>query len=213
MADSMKREEGKNKTMDDNQVKYISKKMSYALRHNPDKYGIKLDEKGFTDLKIFLHAMNAMHHFEPPLTRERIQYVMDHSDKQRFEMTTTKIRALYGHSFPMMIRKEQTNPPDILYHGTAHRFLESIKQKGLQPMSRQYVHLSADLETARQVGLRRDPNPAILQVDAALASADGIRFYIGNDKVWLSDPIPPKYIRILSDHIPSFVGNNSFTVR
>lgn len=197
MAGSMKREESKHKTVDDNQVKYISKKMSYALRHNPDKYGIKLDEKGFTDLKIFLRAMNAMHHFEPPLTRDGIQYVMDHSDKKRFEMTATKIRALYGHSLSMMIRKEQANPPDILYHGTAHRFLDSIMQKGLLPMSRQYVHLSADLETARRVGLRRDFNPAILQVDAASANADGIRFYIGNDNVWLSDPIPPEYIRVL----------------
>jgi putative RNA 2'-phosphotransferase len=189
--------EGKNKAVDDNRVKYISKKMSYALRHNPDKYGIKLDENGFTDLKVFLRAMNAMHHFEPPLTKDSIQYVMDHSDKQRFGMTATKIRALYGHSFPMKIRKEQTDPPDILYHGTAHRFLESIMQTGLLPMSRQYVHLSADLETARQVGLRRDSHPAILQIDAASANADGVRFYIGNDKVWLSDPILPKYIRIL----------------
>ena len=48
-------------------------------------------------------------------------------------------------------------------------------------MSRQYVHLSADQETARQVGLRRDSYPAILKVDAAAANADGIHFYIGND--------------------------------
>jgi putative RNA 2'-phosphotransferase len=64
-------------------------------------------------------------------------------------------------------------------------------------MSRQYVHLSADQETARQVGLRRDLYPAILKVDAAVASADGIHFYIGNDKVWLSDRIPPEYISML----------------
>ena len=183
--------------MDDSQVKFISKKMSYALRHNPDKYGIKIDEEGFTDLRKFLRAMNAMHHFDPPLTREGIQYTMDHSEKKRYEMTDTKIRALYGHSFPIKIRKKEAVPPDILYHGTAHRFLKSIKQKGLLPMSRQYVHLSEDQETARQVGLRRDSYPAILQIDAAAAHAAGIRFYIGNDMVWLSDPIPPEYIKIL----------------
>ena len=181
----------------DDRVKFISKKMSYALRHNPDKYGIHLDEEGFTDLKKFLHAMNAMHHLDPPLTEDVIRYVMDHSDKQRFEMTGSKIRALYGHSVPVKIHKTEAVPPAILYHGTAHRFLKSIKKEGLLPMSRQYVHLSADQETARQVGLRRDSYPAILQVDAVSANADGIHFYIGNDKVWLSDSIPPEYISIL----------------
>ena len=38
----------------DKKIKYISKKMSYALRHNPDKYGIKLDEYGYTDLDHFI---------------------------------------------------------------------------------------------------------------------------------------------------------------
>ncbi|MGI6118719.1 MAG: RNA 2'-phosphotransferase [Bilifractor sp.] len=181
----------------EDQIKFVSKKMSYALRHNPDKYGIRLDAEGFTDLHGFLRALNSMHRFQPPLRREDIQFIIDHSDKQRFEMTKTKIRALYGHSVPVKITKKEADPPAVLYHGTARRFLKSILEKGLLPMSRQYVHLSADQETARQVGLRRDSSPAILQIDAAAAEYDGIRFYIGNDKVWLSDPIPAKYIRVL----------------
>lgn len=68
---------------------------------------------------------------------------------------------------------------------------------GLLPMSRQYVHLSADQETAQQVGLRRDSHPAIFAIDAKTASEDGILFCIGNDKVWLSGPVPAKYIQIL----------------
>ena len=46
----------------DKKIKYISKKMSYALRHNPDKYGIKLDEYGYTDLDHFINALNRVHH-------------------------------------------------------------------------------------------------------------------------------------------------------
>ena len=37
---------------------FLSKKMSYALRHNPDKYGIELDEYGYTDLARFIKALN-----------------------------------------------------------------------------------------------------------------------------------------------------------
>ena len=46
---------------------FISKKMSHCLRHNPGKYGLKLDEYGFVDLQDFLDAMNRMHHFQPKL--------------------------------------------------------------------------------------------------------------------------------------------------
>lgn len=127
--------------MEEKERKYISKKMSYALRHNPQKYGLQLADDGSADMKGFLRAMNNMHHFEPRLTEERIRDVMAHSDKQRFAIEKGRIRALYGHSFQIKIQKKAVQPPDVLYHGTAHRFLGSILEKGLMPMSRQYVHL------------------------------------------------------------------------
>jgi hypothetical protein len=36
-------------------------------------------------------------------------------------------------------------------HGTAQRFLESIRKEGLKPGARQYVHLSEDVDTATTV--------------------------------------------------------------
>lgn len=169
--------------MEEKERKYISKKMSYALRHNPQKYGLQLADDGSADMKGFLRAMNNMHHFEPRLTEERIRDVMAHSDKQRFAIEKGRIRALYGHSFQIKIQKKAVQPPDVLYHGTAHRFLGSILEKGLMPMGRQYVHLSADTEMAEQVGKRRDSDPAILIIDAKQAAADGHCFYEGNDRV------------------------------
>ncbi len=183
--------------MTDQERKYISKKMSYALRHNPEKYGLELSPDGSVELVIFLKAMNAMHHFQPALSEEIIREIMQNADKQRFEIYGGRIRALYGHSFPMQVEKTVAIPPDILYHGTAHRFYSSIMEKGLLPMGRQYVHLSADIETAMQVGYRRDHKPLLLQIDAGRAHGDGVVFYIGNDKVWLADCIPPEYVFIM----------------
>lgn len=180
--------------MDDRERRYISKKMSYALRHNPGKYGLILDDDGSADMDSFLRAMNEMHHFDPLLTEERIRDVMAHADKQRFAIENGRIRALYGHSFQVKIEKKAVKPPDVLYHGTARRFVKSIMEKGLLPMGRQYVHLSADIEMAQQVGKRRDANPAILMIDAGMACADGLKFYEGNDRVWLADEVPPEYI-------------------
>ena len=59
--------------------------MSHCLRHNPGKYGLKLDEYGFVDLQDFLDAMNRMHHFQPKLTEMKIREIMHNSDKERLK--------------------------------------------------------------------------------------------------------------------------------
>ncbi|EAE4192982.1 RNA 2'-phosphotransferase, partial [Listeria monocytogenes] len=71
-----------------------------------------------------------------------------------------------------------------------------IEKKGLVPMSRQYVHLSEDIETANLVGKRKDKNPIILEISALEAWNEGVNFYYGNEKVWLADAIPSKFIAI-----------------
>lgn len=178
-------------------VKFVSKKMSVALRHKPDRYGITLDEEGWTDLPEFIRALNRLHHFSPRLTEEDIRYVSVHTNKRRFELTDQKIRARYGHSVPVILKKEKKTPPEILYHGTSHQALKSIMENGLLPMKRQYVHLSSDQKTALQVGRRHDAHPALLQINAAEAERDGIDFYIGNDDVWLCRELPPEYILVI----------------
>jgi putative RNA 2'-phosphotransferase len=50
------------------------------------------------------------------------------------------------------------------------------------------------METARQVALRRTPHPVILQIAALQAHQQGIKFYLGNDMIWLADHIPPQFI-------------------
>lgn len=94
----------------------------------------------------------------------------------------------------MKIVKEMKTPPDILYHGTARRFLSSIEEKGLLSQGRQYVHLSQDMETTYNVAKRHDKKPVILKIDAKQAWEDGVKFYYGNEKVWLANKIPSEYI-------------------
>lgn len=164
----------------------LSKEISYALRHAPWEYELEMNEEGFVPLEQLLDALE--------ITKEDVLKVMEISEKKRLEIAGDKIRALYGHSIPMHIKKIEAAPPDVLYHGTARRFIDSIKKSELLPMSRQYVHLSVDEETAIAVGKRRDNNPVLLKVDTALAIIDGIKFYIGNDKVWLCDRVPAQFI-------------------
>ena len=176
----------------------LSKEISYALRHNPKQYNLSLDSLGYVQVKELLLALNNSKHYFKEITLEDLQKVIEISDKKRLEIKEDKIRALYGHSFITKIEKVLALPPEILYHGTSHSTLDKILKEGLKPMNRQYVHLSVDQETAIQVGKRRDEKPVLLSIDTKRAIESGIKFYLGNDKVWLSDPIPAVFLTVLN---------------
>jgi putative RNA 2'-phosphotransferase len=120
--------------------------------------------------------------------------MMESADKRRYEIQGGKIRALYGHSISGKLKKVQKAPPRLLFHGTDPAVVPQIRVSGLVPMSRQYVHLSADFETARQVGERKAKAPSVLRVMAMEAYAGGVSFYEGNEKVWLADKVPAQFI-------------------
>lgn len=173
----------------------LSKAMSYALRHAPWEYELELDEHGWVNIEQLLYSFQEEKKWSE-LDIKDIIYVVENCDKKRFEIEDNRIRALYGHSIPQKIIKEPLQPPEILYHGTPRRFLSIIKEKGLIPKGRQYVHLAVDTDMALQVGKRRDDYPALLIINAMNACNEGIKFYKGNEKVWLADFIDPQYIEI-----------------
>ena len=172
----------------------LSKGISYALRHAPWEYELEMNEEGWVPVEQLLDALHRTEKWSN-ICEADLNEMIEKSEKKRYELAGGKIRAFYGHSMPMKILKEDKMPPNVLYHGTARRFVESISKNGLFPQSRQYVHLSQDIETAENVGKRHDDKPCILIIDAKTAWNDGIKFYFGNEKVWLADAIPSRYIR------------------
>jgi putative RNA 2'-phosphotransferase len=172
----------------------ISKTISHALRHEPWVYELELDEDGWVAVQVLLDALREVNPLWESLTDADLAEVIASSDKQRHEMRDGKIRALYGHSIAGKLIKAPAAPPDVLYHGTARRAVPLISRDGLRPMSRQYVHLSADRDIAQQVGLRKDRQPVIGVVRASEASQKGVRFFRGNDRVWLADAVPAEFI-------------------
>ena len=173
----------------------LSKEVSYALRHAPWEYELEMDEEGWVLLKQLLDALNSCSEWKD-ITQDDVIDMIESSEKRRHEILNGRIRAYYGHSVPNKILKKEMNPPEILYHGTSKRFLAAIKEKGLLPQGRNYVHLSQDIETAIQVGKRRGEHPVILTIQAQQAYTDDIKFYLGNEKVWLADSVPTQYIGI-----------------
>ena len=104
---------------------------------------------------------------------------------------------MYGHSVEQKRPLAAAEAPVKLFHGTAPDSVAAILARGLQPMARQYVHLSIDLETARVVGRRKASAPAILEVQARLAEQDGEKFYPMTGKIWLAEKVDAKFIKLM----------------
>ena len=167
------------------------KQLSFLLRHDTE---YRFDEHGYREVLDLVQN----HGF----TKDEIVELVETNDKQRYEFNDdkSKIRARQGHSVNINVDLKETLPPDVLFHGTATRFLSSIKEKGILKMSRNYVQLSEKIDTATEVG-RRHGKPVVLGVDTKTMREDGIKFYLSNNNVWLTEFVDSKYIAaILGDN-------------
>ncbi|WP_417785412.1 RNA 2'-phosphotransferase [Tenacibaculum sp.] len=180
--------------MNEKNKKRISKFLSLILRHQPEKIGLTLDINGWALLdELITKSENNGVSF----TKDELDFVVKTNDKQRFSFNEdkTKIRANQGHSLKnVTIVTETKTPPPFLYHGTVAKFIPSIKENGLQKMSRQHVHLSSDLETAKKVGSRRG-KPIILTVQSDDMHKKGFKFFLSENGVWLTNLVPTEFIK------------------
>ena len=178
--------------MDASRQTHISKLLSLVLRHKPQAIGITLDAEGWAPVDELLDALRA---HGTPLSHAELQEVVATNDKQRFRIDGAgeRIRANQGHSIPVDLALTPREPPELLYHGTADRFLAGIRQHGLQKRSRQHVHLSPDEQTAHTVG-HRHGKPVILRIRAGRMHRDGYVFYLSDNGVWLTEQVPAEYI-------------------
>jgi putative RNA 2'-phosphotransferase len=176
----------------DRRLVKVSKFLSLVLRHQPQKIGIKLDAAGWVSVSELLQACHAAGF---PLSMDELKETVATNDKRRFSFSADglMIRANQGHSIEVELGYQPLMPPPVLYHGTAERFLPSIKEQGLVKGRRHHVHLSPDPATARRVGQRRG-KAIILEVHSGLMHADGYIFFRSENGVWLTDHVPVRYL-------------------
>ena len=173
--------------MEKNNLTKTSKFISLILRHKPETIGIKLDEHGWADVEDLLKGVD--------IDFSTLEKIVKEDEKGRYSFSDdkTKIRANQGHSINVDVELEEKIPPNVLYHGTAEKYLDSINIEGLKPMSRLYVHLTEDLEIAKKTG-QRHGKLVIFEIDAKRMIDDGIKFYLSVNNVWLVRTVPPKYL-------------------
>lgn len=167
--------------------------LSLILRHKPEEIGIALDKNGWANVNELIEGINGSGRVIDMETLENIVKT-DNKGRYSFNENKTLIRANQGHSIHVDIELKESTPPDILYHGTATKFIDSIKRQGIKSMSRLYVHLSKDLDTAVKVG-NRHGKCVVLKIDAKKMFEDGIKFYLSENGVWLTKFVDWKYVK------------------
>ena len=173
-------------------IKRASKFLSLVLRHKPEYIGLTLDAQGWADIGELVEKASAS---GVQLTRELIAEVAATSDKQRFALDPAgmRIRANQGHSIAVDLGLAPAEPPAVLFHGTAEKWLRLIRAEGLKRGRRQHVHLSPNETTAMKVG-RRHGHPVVLRIAAARMAARGHAFFLSTNGVWLTDCVPREFI-------------------
>lgn len=166
--------------------------MSLVLRHQPDVIGVTLDDNGWASV---MELMEGIQRKGIRIDSDLLDEVVATNDKKRFAFNEdkTKIRANQGHSVKVDVELREAEPPEILYHGTVLRFVDSIRVEGLKPMNRQHVHLSKQVSAAQQVGARRG-KPILLKVRALEMHQQGFKFYLSENGVWLTELVAPEFI-------------------
>ena len=182
--------------MTEKEIIRTSKFLSLILRHEPQRVGLALDPAGWVDVRDLLEAVNRN---GVALSLEQLRHVAATSEKQRFAFSDdeSRIRANQGHSVEVDLQYPPKQPPEILYHGTATRFLDGIRKEGLQKRQRHDVHLSTETGAALQVGARYG-KPVLLAIRAGDMHRAGLVLRCSANGVWLVDQVPPEFIQFPS---------------
>ncbi len=171
-----------------------SKYLSYILRHKPESIGLFLNAQGWVNVDELILKSDLF------LNHKLLKKTVEQNDKKRFSISDDGlyIRANQGHSINIDLDLSPTEPPNILYHGTADRFLDSILEKGLISKQRQHVHLSKDTQTAEKVG-QRHGKPIVLTIKAKKMYEQGFKFFLSKNEVWLTEKIPSQFLSKQND--------------
>lgn len=170
----------------------LGRYISLILRHHPEVIGIELDEHGWADVEQLIEGVAKNNQ---GFSMETLEEIVATNNKNRYSFNAdkTKIRANQGHSIPVDVELEEKEPPEFLWHGTGEKYVVSIDEQGLISKNRLYVHLSNDIETAKNVG-KRHGKVVIYKVRTGQMYQDGYRFYRSVNGVWLTKHVPVQYL-------------------
>lgn len=176
-------------------LKNISKTISYLLRHKPGD--LVMSEDGYVAVDALLSTLK--------ISMDDLEIVVNENNKKRFSFNDDKtlIRANQGHTIPnITIPFEKITTGTItMYHGTSIKNIDSIKKHGLVPMNRLYVHMSDNLDVAKEVGLRyakKKDDLIIFECKTGALIGAGIDVFVSENGVYQIKHVPYNLLKIVN---------------
>ena len=179
--------------LNDYETEHLGKTLAGALRHFPEKFNLTMDPRGWVDVQQFVNAIKSKQRRFRWLRAYHIVAIIKTDPKGRYEYKDGYIRATYGHTIDVDLDFPR-DVPEKLYYPATEEEEEFLKEGGLRPADRMFVHLSATLESAVEAGKVRSPRPVVFEIDAEKASADGVQIMHAAPTIYITKEIPPEYM-------------------
>lgn len=179
--------------------KTVGRILTKALRHRPELLGIQVDAGGYCPISQLVKALRA-HGY--PVTEEEVLEIGKAQERLGLSPDGHRLRADYGSSIGLRLENQYkvgAEPPELLYHGTALEFLDSIRSGGILRHGakghppRDHVFLTERPEVALRKGHRHGRPIALPVRAAALHRTGGLCYHAKND-IWLTYEVPAEYI-------------------
>jgi putative RNA 2'-phosphotransferase len=187
-------EEGKFLASDE-EIDHMGRLLAGILRHFPERFGLRLDDHGWVDLREFIQAMQLRRRDLHWLRPHHIHALIETDPKGRYQYKNGAIRATYGHSIDVELELPTDKIPKLLFYPTTEEEVDILLETGIRPSDRKMVHLSKTFEDAETAGKHRVESPIILSVDAGKAIKSGIVIQRAGKTVFITDSIPPQYLK------------------
>jgi putative RNA 2'-phosphotransferase len=186
--------------MKDHEVDRIGRMMALILRHQPERFGLTMDGRGWVDLDGFVNAiLDARPNYARWLRKQHIVALVETDEKGRYQIDGGMIRATYAHSVNVNLDDLPEAQVDHLYFPVSEEEMDLVLESGLRPTDRNKIHLSATPEKAYSAGRVHIADPLLLEVDVKKASDAGNFIFRAGKSVYITDAVEPEHLAKFTD--------------
>ncbi len=183
--------------MNGKEVDALSRILAGMLRHFPERYGIRLNDHGWVRIGIIIPVIKVQGRYFNWLTQKHIEALVKTDPKERYEINENgEIRARYGHTIPVNLDDMPTDGiPEKLYYQTTAEEFDFIKETGISPSDKTWIHLSKTYRQAYISGLFHVDDPLVVEINTAEVIESGMPIYRATDDIFVVARIPPEFVR------------------
>jgi len=184
--------------MNELEIEGLSRILAGMLRHFPENYGIRLNEHGWIKIYSLVPAIRAEKRNFSWLTPYHLEAMVKTDTKERYAINSLhEIRATYGHTIHVeMDDLPSDDIPGKLYYQTTDEEYDFIKETGITPSDKTWIHLSKTYRQAYVSGLFHIDSPTVLEVDTERLVSSGRPVYRATSDIFVAKEIPPEFVSV-----------------